>query len=157
MVFCRKWRTRRVVYTNEVLAFADVADNHLLDQIPLGDIIGIQEMTVDSDPRNSQQVESTIETTVDFTNAFQIRTRQDGYNGGRSYFLRMESGGDLATLIQGIVVAAESAARKARARSKFAIAQDRARNLYNSSWFQGTAAFLIIAVSSARMPVPSFP
>ena len=146
--FCRKWRARRVAYTKEVIAFANVAENQLLDLIPLEDIIGIEEM-----PANPErdQIESTIASTVDFTNAFQIRTRKDGYNAGRSYFLRGKSDLDLAGLIQGIVTVAKGAARKARARSPWAIAQEHARALYNSSWFQGTAAFLIIAVSAAPM------
>ncbi len=149
MRFCRKWRARRVAYTEEVIAFANVAENQLLDLIPLEVISGIEEMQVSSE---RGQVESAIETTVDFTNAFQIRTRADGYNAGRSYFLQVKSDQDLAGLIQGITSVAKCAARKARARSPWAIAQEHARTLYNSSWFQGTAAFLIIAVSAALMP-----
>jgi hypothetical protein len=138
------------------MAFANVADDQLLDQIPLEEIIGIEEMEVSSEENMSQHIESTIETTVNFTNAFQIRTKNEGYNGGRSYFLRAESEVDLAILIQGVAVAAKGAARKARARSTIQIAQDHARSLYNSSWFQGTAAFLIIAVGPAlHASIPS--
>ena len=150
--FCRKWRTRRVVYTNEVIAFSNVADDRLLDQIPLEDIIGIDEIQASSEA--SPQIDSTIEAHVDFTNAFQIRTRTDGYNGGRGYFLRSESGGDVASLIQGIALVAKVAARKARGRTKWGLAQEHARSVYNSILFQGIASFLIIAVSAVLMATP---
>jgi hypothetical protein len=134
------------VYTHEVIAFSNVNDTQLLDQIPLRDIVAIEKMNVSS---GAQQMESTIETTVDFTDAFQIRTKKDGYNAGRSYFFRSESGGDLASLIQGISSVAELAVQKATVRSNWVTAREQSRILYNSSWFQGVAAFLIIAVSAA--------
>jgi hypothetical protein len=112
----------------------------------MGDIIGIEEMQVSSEAHN---LELTIAATVDFTNAFQIRTKMNGYNGGRSYFLRSETEGGLASLIQGFAFIAEGAGRKARAQTGWAIARERARSLYNSSGFQSIAAFLILAVSFA--------
>jgi hypothetical protein len=122
-----------------------------MDRIPLEDIIGIEEMQFSSE---APQIDSTIEANVDFTNAFQIRTRTDGYNGGRSYFLRSESEGDLAGLIQEIALIAKGAARKASAQTKWALAQEHARSVYNSIWFQGIASFLIIAVSAALTAAP---
>lgn len=117
-----------------------------MDLVPLEDIIGIEELPA---REVRYQIESAMETSVDFTNAFRIRTKQDGYNAGRSYFFRMD--GDLASLIQSIVLVSKAAARKANARPRWVFAQDSARYLYNSSWFQGVAAFLIIAVSHTRV------
>ncbi len=124
-----------------------MADDQLLDQIPLGDITGIEIMQVSPE---AHKIESTIETAVDFHNAFQIRTKLDGYNSGRSYFLRSEADSDLASLIQGIVFVAEGAARKALARTPLSIARGHARSIYNASWFQGIAAFLIVAVCTTH-------
>ena len=139
------------MYTDDVIAVAKIAKDQLLDIIPLADIIGIEDV-----PHREEtlEIESAMETAVDFTNAFQIRTKRDGYNAGRSYYFR--SDGDLGNLIEGIVAASKAAARKANARTRWENVQDKARSLYNASWFQGVAAFLIIAVRAALSPVSTF-
>ena len=116
-------------------------DDQLLDLIPIEDIIGIDELAA---REGTAQLESAMETTVDFSNSFRVKTKPDGYNAGRSYLFRAD--GDVASLIQGIVLVSNAADRRANARFQWANVQDRARILYTSRMFQGGAAFLIIAV-----------
>jgi hypothetical protein len=118
-----------------------VNDDQLLDLIPIEDIIGIDELAA---REGTAQLESAMETTVDFSNSFRVKTKPDGYNAGRSYLFRAD--GNVASLIQGIVLVSKAAERRANARFQWANVQDRARILYTSRMFQGGAAFLIIAV-----------
>ena len=118
-------------------------DDQLLDLIPIEDIIGIDELAA-REGAEKGQLESAMETTVDFSNSFRVKTKPDGYNAGRSYFFRAD--GDVASLIQGIVLVSKAAERRANARFQWANVQDRARILYTSRMFQGGAAFLILAV-----------
>jgi hypothetical protein len=41
---CRNWISRRVAYTNEVIAFAKLGEQTLLDAIPLAEVASIEPM-----------------------------------------------------------------------------------------------------------------
>ena len=143
----RNWISRRIVYTSEAIAFAKVDEQTLLDVIPLAEVTSIEPM------QNSEQKdtvkspsENSFEIAVDNSNAMQIRTKKDGYNAGRKYYLQARSAAELDDILDELRLLTKSAVKKAESHSKWSKLQERFRLTYNSSWFQGIAAFLIIAV-----------
>jgi hypothetical protein len=126
-----------------VIAFARLEEDVLLDAIPLADVTGIDSM---QEVDHNDISKNSFETAVDFTYAFQIRTKKDGFNAGRKYFIQASSDNELSQLVVEISKAAKAAAEREAARSKWERMQSLVREFYNASWFQGAAAFLIIAV-----------
>jgi hypothetical protein len=151
--FCRTWQSRRVLYTRDVIAFARLDEDVLLDAIPLAEVTGIDSM---QEVDQNDISKNNFEAAVDFTHAFQIRTKRDGYNAGRKYFVQANSDQELAQLVAEISRVAKVAAEREAARSKWERMQKKVQKIYNHSWFQGVAAFLIIAVLS-YMPTAQIP
>ncbi len=144
----RSWQDRRVVYTDEVIAFARVNDNILLDAIPLAEVESIDSMqNLDQTYVQQQQPTNNFEAAIDFTFAFQIRTQTGGYNAGRKYVLRAESEEEINSVITDLKEVTRIAAKKAAARSYFRKIQKLVGAAYNSTIFQSISAVLIIAVS----------
>jgi hypothetical protein len=99
------------------------------------------------DTENSpSEVENAFEVTVDNSNAIQIRTRKDGHNAGRKYYLQARSAEEFAAILSELKSLTKIAVERAEASSKWSKLQERVRVVYASSWFQGIAAFLIISV-----------
>ena len=147
IVIYRHWQSRRVAYTNEVIAFAKVGQEMLLDAIPLVEVISIETMqTLEHKDTEKSLSENTFEVVVDISYAFQIRTKKDGYNAGRKYYLQANSDQELADVLSELRSLTKSAVERAEANSKWTQMQERVRLFYNSSLFQAFAAFLIIAV-----------
>jgi hypothetical protein len=131
------------VYTKDVIAFSRLEEDVLLDAVPLAEVTGIDSMHEVDETDISK---SNFELSVDFTHAFQIRTKKDGFNAGRKYFIQASSDEELAQLVAELAQIAMAAAEREVARSKWDRMQRRVRDIYNASWLQGGAAFLIIAV-----------
>jgi hypothetical protein len=131
------------VYTKDVIAFARLDEDVLLDAVPLAEVTGIDTM---QDVDQNDISKNNFESAVDFTNAFQIRTKKDGFNAGRKYFIQANSEEELTQLVAEITHVAKVAVEREAARSKWERMQTRVQIFYNNSWFQGIAAFLIIAV-----------
>jgi hypothetical protein len=146
-VLYRNWISRRVAYTSEVIAFAKVGELTLLDAIPLAEVTSIEPMqTSDQKDNEKSQSENAFEVAVDNSNAMQIRTKKDGHNAGRKYYLQASSAEELAAILSELRLITKSAVKRAENYSKWSKLQERLRVVYNSSWFQGIAALLIIAV-----------
>jgi hypothetical protein len=147
---CRTWNPRRLILTNEIIAFAKTNEDMLFDAIPLTDVIGIELMQgVGQKGKVKLQrsfSEITVENVIDFNNAFQIRTKQDGYNSGRKYIVQADSDATLSSLTIVIPNFSKAAVLRADARPMWRRMQERVRALYSSSPFQGIASFLIMAV-----------
>jgi hypothetical protein len=154
---CRRWQPRRMVLTDEVIAFSRLNEEILVDVIPLTDIAGV-ELMQDANQQGGMKsqgsfLEFTIENVIDFAHAFQIRTAQNGYNAGRKYVIQATSHDSVTLLINGIIKISEAAVLKADARPIYRKMQGRMRMVYNSAQFQGIATFLIFAVSTAVLSV----
>ena len=122
----------------------------MLDAIPLKEIIGVESMVGIRENESSEgQPQNEFEKAMDFTCAFQIRTKKHGYNAGRKYFLRADSDQERDELIKQLTLLTELAIARAETASQWERMQSRVRVVYNSSLFQGVAAFLIIAVSAS--------
>ena len=145
--FGRSWKPRRVVFTKDAVAFAQVDEDTMLDAIPLAEVIGIESMVnVRESDQNEAHPQNEFEKAMDFTSAFQIRTIKKGYNAGRKYFLRASSDDERDELIKQLTVLSKIAIARAETATEWERMQSRVRVVYNSSLFQGVAAFLIIAV-----------
>jgi hypothetical protein len=145
----RSWQDRRVVYTEEVIAFARVDENILLDAIPLAEVESIDSMqNLDQTYVQEHQPTNSFEAAIDFTFAFQIRTHKGGYNAGRKYLLRAGSEEEINSIIADLNHITLLAVQKAAARSYFSKIQKRVSAAYNSTIYQSISAVLIIAVSS---------
>jgi hypothetical protein len=138
----RTWQMRRFVYTKDVIAFSRPEEDILLDAVPLAEVIGIDSLKQSDDDVSINNFEAS----VDFSHAFQIRTKKDGFNSGRKYFIRTSSDEVMTEIVTEISEIAKAVANKLATKSKWAKIQNRVRLVYNSRIFQGVAAFLIIAV-----------
>ncbi len=146
---CRNWISRRVAYTNEVIAFAKVGEETLLDAIPLAEVTSIEPMQSAEQKeteKSTSEVENAFEVAVDNSNGIQIRTRKDGHNAGRKYYLQASSEGEFDVILKDLRSLTKIAVERAEASSKWSKLQERVRVVYESGWFQGIAAFLIISV-----------
>jgi hypothetical protein len=143
-----------VAYTAEVIAFAKVNEDMLLDAIPLADITAIEPMqntvTSQSDTIAPNHSKNSYETTVDFTHAFQIRTRKDGQNAGRQYVLRANSEEEAMVIIDDIKRLAGQAAERAITKSYWGNMRRRLNAVYQSTVFQGVSACMILLVRRNR-------
>ena len=110
----------------------------MIDKIPLAEVKVVQEMrtTQLEGDENSKHV-----------NELMIETHPDGYNSGRTYYLRAES----RESCQEIVYTLSRYARKAHERTHttpvFTHTRRFAGKVYRTSIFQNFFAFLIVAVS----------
>lgn len=80
------------------------------------------------------------------TNTMEIKTIREGYNSGRTYYLRSKIDADSRKLIESLSSLAKNARRKAEARSQLEMVQLKFRNFYNSSSFQAIIVLLITTV-----------
>ena len=144
-MFYRVWQVRRVIVTKDVIAFAFVGEEALIDHIPFAEVTHIKEMAEaasdEYDPEDQQ-----------FSYAMQIATREDGYNSGRIYYLSTGSKEMLDELIAFLAHRAQSARTHAEARTWLRKIQLKIRAKYDSRAFQSIMAVLIIAVRNACLP-----
>ena len=131
----------------------------LLDAIPLTELMGIELMEEDC-PKGKLKLqrslsEITVENVIDFSKAFQIRTKKNGYNAGRKYLVQAESDETLSFLMAGIPNLSREARLRAEAKPLLARVQGQVRAMYSSTWFQGIASFLIMAVSPSLRTRPA--
>ncbi len=142
-----------MAYTNEVIVFAKVKEDILLDAIPLSEITTIESMHDTHQFHPSQNhSKNSYESVIDFTHAFQIRTRKDGQNAGRKYVFRASSDDEVMVIIRDIKQLAEHAAERAVSKSHWGNLKRRVNDLYKSAVFQGLSAFLIIMVRLGIRP-----
>jgi hypothetical protein len=137
------------LFTDDVIAFAAVDEDTLLDAIPLSEVLGVE--SLDQKDVQQQQPQNNFEKTIDFTYAFQIRTLPDGENAGRKYFLRAESDEQVIIITKELAQLSRIAADKAASRSRWAKAQRIVRAVYTSDMVQSVAAMLIIGVRLAQL------
>jgi hypothetical protein len=146
----RNWQSRRVAFTNEVIAIARVGEQTLLDAIPLAEVTNIETMQNLEHRDNEKSLsENTFEVAVDNSHAFQIRTTKEGYNAGRKYYLQASSDHEMEEVVRELQSLSRIAIERAEAISKWTKLRERVRLFYHSSRFQALATFLIIAVRAS--------
>ena len=85
---------------------------------------------------------------VRLTNTVEIRTDLDGYNSGRVYYVRAESGAECRRIAEDLNAFSRVARRHFELRSRWERARDRIKTAYESPWVQGLVGALILAVNA---------
>jgi hypothetical protein len=88
-------------------------------------------------------------------NTFQIKTVPDGYNSGRSYYLRTKQDPASSRIIQHLCDITKTARKRAVALSRFNQAQNLVRRFHDSTIFQLAVSLLIITVCPCPCPHPA--
>ncbi len=81
-----------------------------------------------------------------FKNAFKIRTLIDGYNSGRTYYLKASSDEQCADIVKLLTQSAKAAKKAREAKTRFETSQEQVRDVYHSPLCQSFVAFMIVAV-----------
>ncbi len=85
---------------------------------------------------------------VKFRNSFQIRTSVDGYNSGRTYYIKATSEEQCAEILSKLAASARASRQIKEAKTRFRASQERVREMYRSTICQGIVAAMIVAVPS---------
>ncbi len=83
---------------------------------------------------------------VKFTNTVEIRTDVDGFNSGRVYFIRAESGEECLRIAEDLKRCSAIARRHFELRSAWERFRDRLKSVYESAWVQVIIGGLILMV-----------
>ena len=141
--------------TKDVIAFAQLDDDIMIDKIPLAEIEDIRIMETDDEELEYISNRPCDDATTKSENlehhSLIIKTAPGGHNQGRNYYLRARSVETCQGLVNSINRAGLSAKLREEAHSRFAKSQFALRQIYFSSPFQYASASLIAAVS--RSPV----
>ena len=145
----RTWCERRIVWNRELTQFSRIDDGKVVDAIPMAEIDIVQEMnygtlSIQSEEGSNQSNELPK---PKLFNTFQIKTVPNGYNSGRSYYLRTKPDDNCPKIIQLLLDVANAARQKALALSRFKRAQKAVRIVHDSVYFQVFVCLLIFAVS----------
>ena len=122
----------------DVLYFAHLKDDVIMDKIPLSEVELVREMkSIQNENKTSRNAEELM-----------IETNPQGYNSGRTYYLQAESKARCQKLVEKIKEYSKVARERADARTTMAQAQQRVGKIYRSKHFQNIVAVLIISVCS---------
>jgi hypothetical protein len=81
------------------------------------------------------------------TQTLQIRTISDGYNSGRTYYLRVTATDAQIDIVAILNQMSKFARKRANVKNRLDRAQTRVRKIHDSMWFQTASALLILTVS----------
>ena len=137
-----------MVVTSEKISFALANDEIEMDFIPLHEVTKLEILYSSEVMGGSVENNGGSQDPKVFDTAFQIATSPDGYNSGRTYYLRAESTQERHQILQAWQRLAQEAAHIMEGKTRFRRIQDSVRRVYLSNLFQGFAAALIIAVCS---------
>ena len=155
-------------------------DDLIRDQIPFDDISSIEIMHEPKDIENllsrfretqhagrsnvkdnrRQSTQSSLASNNSFatrfmSRVFQIRTIQDGFNSGRTYYFQTDSKENCEIISDDLRKYAVCAKKRAEKLSKFQKSQNIALAVYESTHFQAFSAFLIVMVCFVFLLGPS--
>ncbi len=130
-------QTLKFLYS-EVVLFAQINDDKIIDQIPLIEIKLVREMMdVDDESQKSKNCYD-----------FMIETNPEGYNSGRTYYLRADSYAVCREVSEKISQNSKQAIERDNAKTAFAQAQQQVRKIYKSAIFKNIVACLILTVGN---------
>jgi hypothetical protein len=168
---CRAWHDRRVVATKDAIYFSRIGEEEgeeqVIDAIPMFEIeeiesqhLGESSQTMDDGLplHKKSDVDKRVSTMarfhsivgdsnkVKFRNSFQIWTQVDGYNSGRSYYLKAGSRDECLEVMQTLKNLARTSRALKDAKTRFEMWQERIRTVYHSAVIQSVVAAMIVAV-----------
>ena len=88
----REWQRRRAVVTRNIISFALLGEEYVVDEIPLAEIDSIDDMVDSTRPAGGSTLSlEDMEKARVFKYALQIVTNKLGHNAGRTYFLQAKA------------------------------------------------------------------
>ena len=88
---------------------------------------------------------------VKLINTVEIRTVVEGFNSGRAYYIRCDSGDECRRITSDLNVFSQTALRRFELRTPFERFRVQLKSIYDSLLVQKTVGLLIIAVSSTTL------
>ena len=147
--FDRKWQPRRMVLTKKEILLGLNGDDEVRDHIPLKEVINvIISQETDKGNTDNKRILKKAATFNEyrFFNAFQIVTKPDGYNSGRTYHMQAGSKDECTNITSTISKWASKAEKAARNASRFERTQKIMLYCYTHVLFQSISSFLILTV-----------
>jgi hypothetical protein len=140
----------------DVMYFALLDNDEIVDCIPLFEILHIKHLGVDggldSSLQRSRGSISNTQLSCDLLDrALRIDTKPEGYNSGRTYYLQLASDEECARLAISLTTYVQDAIKRFEAKTGLERSQAKVRIVYNSTVFQCSASFFIIAVSPSSL------
>ncbi len=142
----------------DFIYFALFDHDDIVDCIPLFEVLQIKQLRVDGGLDSTLQHSRGSISNPHITNsqlscdlldrALRIDTNPEGYNSGRTYYLQLGSDEECARLAISLTTYAKDALKRFEAKTGLERSQANVRILFNSTIFQCTASFFILAVSS---------
>ncbi len=134
----------------------DDSTDHIVDSIPLNEIIQVKKLGVDGATESHQghlhrkhsslHLVGNAELSEGFHRTLRIDTHPEGYNSGRTYYLQIGSESEFSRLAISLVDYVKDAMKRFEAKSGLERIQSYFRKLFRSPSFQLTTAFFILAV-----------
>ena len=162
----RAWKRRRVIDTNEIIAFANMNDDVMIDCIPLSEIISIQANgeTWKSDPGSAPPTSQNVSIpfpganpgptiAADSHEIFEIHTEPGGYNSGNTYYLQTTEQ-ELADVLPKFKMNIEIAVRRTKQTTLRTCAHNIIKSIFTNYYFQLFIAFMIILVRYPPLSPP---
>ena len=130
----RTWCIRNIAWSHDLAQFCREKDGPVVDAIPLSEVELVQEMNDDSLSLQSES-KGHAENVKNYS-TFQIKTVPDGYNSGRTYYLRTMPDPAPSRIIQKLREGTNAARKRAVVMSRFKQAQKFVRQFHDSTFFQ---------------------
>ncbi len=132
-------------FSTEMILFAQVLGNIIIDKIPLAEVLVVREMlNVDEEEDESNQSKTKKPSRMC---KLMIETQLDGYNSGRTYYLQAETSAACRETVEILTRSSQAAYRRLNSQTLFKKAKARVGKVFRSFYFQNFMALLIIAVS----------
>jgi hypothetical protein len=162
----RNWERRRVVFSPEILGFAKLNDEVMVDVIKMSDIESVVEIEAEIDNISTiswhwNEVKGKFKSKKKdsdafsdkmnlFRNSFKIETSAEGYNTGRTYYLQCETKQSCSETAQFLKQLVRKARFKSGDASCISLSRLWVRNCIHSEVFKTISALAVVAVLSAR-------
>ena len=167
------WQRRRVVFSPEILGFAKLNDDVMVDVIKMSEIESIVEIEAEIENtstmawlcnaakgnfKSSKREPDVFSDKMNlFRNSFKIETSAEGYNSGRTYYLQCETKRSCSETAQFLKQLVRNARFKSGDASCIPLSRLWVRNCIHSEVFKTISALAIVAVLSARNSFPCTP
>jgi hypothetical protein len=128
----------------DMMIFAQMNDDVVLDKIPLAEIKQVQEMLYGENENSTENHESRL---ANQNTELMVETLSEGYNSGRTYYLKAESVTSCRDTVQILARHSKDAYKRANSQTVLSRTQGNLRTLAYSTVFQNIMALLIVTVS----------
>jgi hypothetical protein len=160
--YFRDWQRRRVVFSSEVVGFAKLCDEVMVDSIKMAEIEAVNEIEPENQnkhgfaalfnfgKRKSETKQRTSTISEDklnlFCNSLRIETSVDGGNSGRTYYLQCDSKEGVKETVQTLKSLVKIAGLQSIRVTCIPMSQKWVRKCLHSNIFKTLSALVIVAV-----------